>query len=83
MPTNSNSLTCLGLGLVQVQAAYQRNRGPLLLSVPGRALAVYFFWTDGLATRHMAVFEGAMGMLTALGLLHARRAEEENVKKTT
>lgn len=79
--TNFNSLSCLGLGLVQVQAAYQRNRGPMLLCVPGRALAAYFFWTDGPKTRHMAIFEGVVGVITAAGLLQARRVEGENVKK--
>lgn len=67
-------LTSLALGLLFLQAVYQRNRGPMLLSLPGRVLAVYFFWTDGEATRPVAIYEGTMGVLTALGLILEQRA---------
>lgn len=41
----------------------------MLLSIPGRVLAVYFFWTDGVASRPVAIYEGTMGLFTALGLM--------------
>ena len=44
----------------------------MLLSLPGRLLAVYWFWTDGQATRPAAIYEGTMGALTALGLMLER-----------
>jgi len=79
--TYSFSLTSLALGLIFLQASYQRNRGPMLLSLPGRILGVYFFWTDGPATRPVAVYEGTMGILTALGLLFEQLATTDNNKK--
>ena len=69
--------------LIFLQAAYQRNTGPMLLSLPGRVLAVYFFWTDGEAMRPVAVYEGTMGALTALGLILERVATNERIKKST
>jgi hypothetical protein len=79
--THFFSLTSLALGLIFLQAAYQRNRGPMLLSLPGRILGVYFFWTDGRATRPVAVYEGTMGALTTLGLLFEQLARTDNIKK--
>ena len=55
----------------------------MLLSLPGRVLAVYFFWTDGEAMRPVAVYEGTMGALTALGLILERVATNERIKKST
>ena len=53
----------------------------MLLSLPGRILGVYFFWTDGRATRPVAVYEGTMGALTTLGLIFEQLAGTDNIKK--
>lgn len=77
------SLTSLALGLLFLQAVYQRNRGPMLYSLPGRVLGVYFFWTDGTATRPIAVYEGTMGALTVVGLTLEKRASRKPITKIT
>jgi hypothetical protein len=48
----------------------------MLLSIPGRVLAVYFYWTDGAATKPVAIYEGTMGALTVLGLMLERGATQ-------
>jgi hypothetical protein len=55
----------------------------MLLSLPGRVLAVYFFWTDGEATRPVAVYEGTMGALTTLGLMLEWVATNQHAKKSS
>ncbi|KAJ9638145.1 uncharacterized protein PV06_04874 [Exophiala oligosperma] len=63
------SMTSLTIGSMYLQSVYQRNRDAMLLSVFGRGVAVtVFFWTNGGAWKNVALFEGAMGLLTGLSL---------------
>lgn len=55
----------------------------MLYSLPGRVLGVYFFWTDGTATRPIAVYEGTMGALTVVGLTLEKRASRKPITKIT
>lgn len=52
----------------------------MIASVPGRLLAAFVFYRTGEGWRDVAPFEGAMGLLTAVGIcwewLSARSARE-------
>ena len=49
-------------------------------SIVGRGLAVVTFGLHGGVSGNIALFEGAMGVLTAGGLLWERRTESKKVK---
>ncbi|TVY56667.1 hypothetical protein LCER1_G006552 [Lachnellula cervina] len=77
---HSIALGAITYGAFYVKAAYAADTQIMWWSIVGRGLAVVTFGLHGGVWGNIALFEGAMGVLTAGGLLWERRTENKKVK---
>ncbi|KAJ5231989.1 hypothetical protein N7468_004945 [Penicillium chermesinum] len=75
------SLTSISLGTFYGLAAYQNNIPMMLTAIPGRLLAMFVFHRAGGGWKDVAPFEGAMALLTAIGLYWSWATEQPVTEK--